>query len=160
MWTLLYGFLDSPFFLRQVSIEISLGTASQYTEMCFTKISFGDRFLTIFTFCCSSLMPFLLLWQKSKWQQISICKCEIVLTFDLDYFFVIWIGQIQSDLQTCNLQAGQSDLSLTYMFIKQFQLNLPHSNVKRFSRSTGKTFWHLKMNIFCHLHFWRNRGMA
>ena len=47
---LLYGFLDSPFFLRQVSIEISLGTASQYTEMCCTKISFGDRYLNIFTF--------------------------------------------------------------------------------------------------------------
>ena len=57
----LYEFLDSPFFLRQVSIEISLGTASQYTEMCFTKISFGDRFLNIFTFWCSSSLSFLLL---------------------------------------------------------------------------------------------------
>ena len=45
----LYEFLDSPFFLRQVSIEISLGTASQYTEMCFARISFGNRFFNIFT---------------------------------------------------------------------------------------------------------------
>ena len=35
---------------------------------------------------------FLLLWQKSKWKKISVCKCETILPFDLDFVFAILVS--------------------------------------------------------------------
>ena len=99
---------------------------------------------------------FLLSWQKSKWQKISICKCEFF------FWHLIWntfchldrACSIKTDLQTCNLWTGQV---VSYMFVNWFWLNLFYPNGKKFSTSNVKKNWQLQMDIFCHFDFCHRR---
>ena len=68
-----------------------------------------------------ALKPFLLLWQNSKWQEISICKCENFLTFKR-------ANSMETNLRTCNLQTSQF---ISYKFEKQLRLILPHQMSKK-----------------------------
>ena len=92
---------------------------------------------------------FLLLWQKSKWQNISICKCENFLSFANVIFFSIWgANSIETNLQTCNLPIGQS---ISY---KSFRLKAVSIE---FAPSNGKNVSHLQIHTFCHFNFFNNR---
>ena len=70
------------------------------TQLALIDIQFDQRkhkeFLRESDRAGKNLKAFLLLWQKLKWQKISICKCEHFLTFDLEKFSATWIGQVQS----------------------------------------------------------------
>ena len=72
------------------------------------------------------LKPFFLLWQKLKWQNIFICKCENFLTFANVKKNAIWGCKLnQTNLWTSDLPNGQ--------YIKQFWLNLPTQMAKHFN---------------------------
>ena len=90
---------------------------------------------------------FLLLWQKSKWENISICKCGKKLSFEQ-------ANSIETNLWTWNLQTGRA---ISYKSVKQFWLNLSKPNVKRFSWSNGNIFSYWQMDIVCHFDFCHNR---
>ena len=88
---------------------------------------------------------------KRSWWQCFCKKTPLFLIqinvafLSLSFCHLDRANSIKNNWQTCNLQTCQS--------IKQFRLNLPHPNVKKFSRSNGKTFSHLQMDIFCHFDF-------
>ena len=64
--------------------------------------------------------PFLRVWQKSKWQKMSICKCENVLPFDLENFLTFGWGKFNRncfmDWQVCKLHVCQ-------LFLIEFALS-------------------------------------
>ena len=82
--------------------------------------------------CCSEFI----LWQKSKWQTISICKCEFFLTFDVQNFL-----SIKSNLQTQFLRNKS---------VNWCQLNLPYpmQMAKRFHVKCKRTSTILHMDFF------------
>ena len=64
--------------------------------------------------------PFLRVWQKSKWQKMSLCKCENVLPFDLENFLTFGWGKFNRncfmDWQVCQLHVCQ-------LFLIEFALS-------------------------------------
>ena len=46
--------------------------------------------------------------------------------------------------------------SVSYKFVKQFQLNLPYPNGRKFSRTKGKTFLHFQLDVW-YFYFSHNR---
>jgi hypothetical protein len=59
----------------------------------------------------------------SKWRWIS----KLVSNFGCLFAFCYsaWANLLKTKLQTCSLQTGQS---ISYKYVYQFWLNLPHSN--------------------------------
>ena len=91
------------------------------------------------------LKAFLLSWQNSKWQKISICKWENVSTI----FYLSVANSIKTKLWTCNLLTGRS---INYKSLKQFGLNLH----KKFTFVCVKKSSHLQMDTFCRFNFFHN----
>ena len=81
-----------------------------------------------------------ILWQKSKWQTISICKCEFFLTFDVQNFL-----SIKSNLQTQFLRNKS---------VNWCQLNLPYpmQMAKSFHVKCKRTSTILHMDFFKNYH--------
>ena len=94
-----------------------------------------------------------IIWQKSKWQNISILKCGLFLTFDVKNVSVICIGQIQSKL----LYGPVTRWSVSYKYVHWFWLNLHYPNSKKFSTSNVKNNSHSQMDIFYHFNFCHSR---
>ena len=62
----------------------------------------------------------------SNWRQISKLASNFGCLFTFCYS--AWANLLKTKLQTCNLQTGQS---ISYKYVNQFWLNLPHSNSKK-----------------------------
>ena len=106
--------------------------------------------------CTTALKPFLLLWQNSKWQKISICKSENFWPFsNVKYFCHLrrWIwSKLVLIKRTCNL-------SVNYRTVNCFQLNFPNK-WRETPFANGKRFLHLQMDLFCHFDFCLNKTNA
>jgi hypothetical protein len=94
------------------------------TQLALIDIQFDQRkhkeFLRESDRVGKNLKTFLLLWQKLKWQKISICKCEHFFDIWSGIFFchlMDWASSIQTVLQTCSLWTGRS---LCYKSVSSF----------------------------------------
>ena len=93
------SFLFLYFFSKERNILQNWECILSYHHFGFLN---GETFLSIWSlagkvqtgFLCTEAISFIM--EKSKWQQISICKCENFLPFDLENLFAIWIGQISN----------------------------------------------------------------
>lgn len=83
---------------------------------------------------------FLLLWQKSKWQKMSIYKCEKKLPSDFENYLPFELTP-----------------AMFFSYLWQKLKNKHWQRVSKWSKSSGKYFSHLKIDIFCHFDFCHNR---
>ena len=86
---------------------------------------------------------FLLLCQKLKWEKISICKCKIILTFDMDFFLPAMFTSHPLSKERDKHCQRVSKLQIVYHMKRQKNSNFQIDISYRFD------FCHIRRNRFC-----------